>query len=267
MVFLRDIYKPKKGETDSFRILDDEIVEDGGTVKVPIVLMDGRRSYVAVDAGRPAAADHQSGYCTSDRTRQAHAAYSAYCRDAGLPEPPDADEAAAAKEKAYQARKKAVSEAWRGSSTPHTASQEDIDLATRIAPLLGLARPITASSAPPNTAWHRTSGGNYKPGGDDAVSDTAMADSDRAYAEYCNTIQNAWKRPIHDAPQPDTGSTPQEWRQHNMRTDPRILPPGEAQQKRDAAYQQYCDNLKNAWKTNPGAAGGIENQRARWLGR
>jgi len=40
----------------------------------------------------------------------------------------------------------------------------------------------------------------------------------------------------------------------------------EAQRERDLAWRRYCDNLQNAWKTNPRAAVQIERQGERWRG-
>jgi hypothetical protein len=109
----------------------------------------------------------------------------------------------------------------------------------------------------------------------DAARDAARAARESWVKQMCD----AWKRPpMLDAAQPDLGTRPEEV----MRPDDDGAPdPGdvraverrrltergtEAQGERDRAWRRYCDNLQNAWKTNPRAATAIERQGERWRG-
>jgi hypothetical protein len=110
-----------------------------------------------------------------------------------------------------------------------------------------------------------------------------VADAARmgAYFAMCDRAANAWKRtPNRDWAQPDMGTRPEEMTAYGARS---ISPPvgrsdpnedlvklrQDTQARRDAAYQASVSGLSEAWKmgrTDPSAAGRIENQRERWLG-
>jgi hypothetical protein len=204
---------------------DDDEIKDGESIRVPMYLTDA------------AARAHQPD---DDRYRRAHADF---CRDDELPQHPDSGAA----QKAYETYKSALTQEWKNpgrSITPHTAPPEDVELAKRVAPLLALSRPISASSAPP------------------------YADSRSAYDQMCQRLTDAWRTPVRDAPEPDLGSRPEELRRPRSESDPadpsaarthkreveawKGRDPAELardlEAKRSAIHAQVRNNLENAWR-------------------
>ena len=134
---------------------DDDALHDGGSVRVPMFLMDTVPARFAFDA-----VDHQPGYRTGERYRRA---YADYCRDAGLPE---ADSAERVRREARADYIRRLSDAWkRPPRAAWDAAQPDL------------------GSRPEELRRHlRTE-----------PDDDAQARRDRAWADYCDRVSNAWR--------------------------------------------------------------------------
>ena len=130
---------------------------------------------------------------------------------------------------AREAHKVTVSNMWRNppSATPWVAPRDDVALAERVAALLQLGRPVTRSSAP--LPYTRV-----------AASRDAADGRQAAFDGYVKRLQDAWKTP-----------------QTKVRPEPSFT---------DARRQKPPERHLAWFKTDPNAAGSVEQQQEKWLG-
>jgi hypothetical protein len=248
--------------------LDDEIVPDGGSVRRPMLLMDGRRFAVAFDA-------------------ENHVPH--YARPTGAVH--DARKLRTAARNAYLRR---LTDAWRtpgydanaggGFTCPEchgTGIDPDDDSDTDRCDECGgrgyIEAPNNSSSA------QRNDPGSFYPDprlrSDAAVRDARAAATD-SYHAMCARLRDAWR--TQDAPQPDNSSSNAQFRRHMASVpdpgDPNenlirrhlsTEPDAAAQRERDRVWEDYRQRLSTAWQTgqtNPRAASAIERQGERWRG-
>jgi hypothetical protein len=139
------------------------ICRDGGSLHVTTTFIDSRRRFAQL---------------TDEQARRFQPGFRG--RDVGS----QPDPAAAA----YEISKSRLSAAWRGQSgTPYQAAPDLFALAEKLAPLLGLANPIRASSGPLDPAFVARNYGRQSDG-----TDARRA----AYDAMVARGQNAWKTPV-----------------------------------------------------------------------
>jgi hypothetical protein len=280
-------------QTDAY-VDDDDIVPDGGSVRRPMLLMDGRRFAVAFDAenhqphyGRPTGAVHDARIVRT----AARAAYLRRLTDAWRAPGRDANPGG-------------------GFTCPEchgTGIDPDDDSNTDRCDRCGgtgyIEAPNNSSSAQRNDPGHYP---DPRLRTDAAVRD-ARAAATASYHAMCARLRDAWRTPIRDAAQPDNSSSNAEWRRH-VRNIPDPGDPNEnlvrrrlemktggalrhgatgdpnaelvrshlttestaaAQAERDRVWEDYRQRLSTAWQTrqtNPRAASAIERQGEQWRG-
>jgi len=89
------------------------------------------------------------------------------------------------------------------------------------------------------------------------ASDAARRKVQDARAQWIRKMCDAWRTPHKDASEPDAAEA-------LLRRHLRGEPDDDTQSRRDRGYQEYCDRISNAWRTNPQAATAIERQGERW---
>jgi hypothetical protein len=237
--------------------LDDEIIPDGGSVRVPMLLFDSRRF---------SAANHQRGYRFADgqSSRRALEARDAYVRklqtawmDARRKPPDDDDDNDDNDEQDNNDRRSRR----RGAS--------DASMVARDAYVRKL-----------QSAW-KTLGRDKNPGGGLTCPRCHGSGEDPKRGGVCPRCDGEgyiedypqgkqWEPKDRGAPDPGVASSrPWQGNEPDNSSSPETMRVY-LQGKRDQAYARYCDNLSNAWKqgtTDPTAATRIENERERYLGK
>jgi hypothetical protein len=253
---------------DAYLDLDDDIVPDGGSVRRPMLLMDGRRFSFDAENHQPHYA-HPTG-AVHDARKVRTAARNAYLRRLG--------------------------DAWRvpghdanagGFTCPRchgTGIDPDDDSDTDRCERCGgsgyIEAPNNSSSAQRNDAGFYPDDPRLR---SDAEMRNARAAATASYHAMCARLRDAWRTPVSDAPQPDNSSSNAEWRRH-MRSVPDPGDPNEnlmrrhlttetnagAQAERDRVWEEYRNRLSTAWQTgqtNPRRADVLERRLEQERGR
>jgi hypothetical protein len=236
---------------------DDDMVPDGGSVRVPMLLTDSRR--FAFDAenhrphyGRPTGAVHNARIVRT-------AARDAYLRR--------------------------LTDAWRtmgrDANPPQftcpecrgTGRDPDDDSPDGRCDECGGTGYIEPPLNSARKEAHETFPLRRSP--DTSLRVDARANDVRrtAYAEYVKRIQDAWRQPVDAGGEPDASTQllrgapdpgdPSAMMRRHLRTES----DDENQRRRDAAWAAYRDRLGSAWqqgRTDPNRATEIERQRQRW---
>jgi Arc/MetJ-type ribon-helix-helix transcriptional regulator len=98
--------------------------------------------------------------------------------------------------------------------------------------------------------------------------DAARRVANDSYRKMCDRLASAWRTSDHNAAaylrQPEPRLEP-----HFPRSDEPVQsflrkPDGDAQARKDAEYKKRCQDLENAWRTDPKEASKIERQGEIW---
>jgi hypothetical protein len=211
----------------------DDVVPDGGGVRVPLYLVDARA--------------HQPHYAELDdeRTMRRAAVRAAWIKEIG--------------------------DAWRSpgrdASPPQftcpechgTGVDPDGDSPTGRCDECG----GTGYVEPPTNSSSREKRDRPERAPDTSLRVDAAAARRAAYDSYCRRLQDAWRSPSHrDAGEPDAGT---QLLGHHLSAEPAA----NAAALRERSYEDYRRRVENAWRgqTDPDRATEIEQQRERWLGK
>jgi hypothetical protein len=207
-VFLRDTYRA--GDED--RVMPDDVVRDGESLRTPMVLMDAD-GMAGHRPGYAALTDEQVAQRRAARQRMIDRATSAWRgpQDAKKRRPPDED--ADDDEADDRGRSRDARDAAR------VARQRMIDRATNAwrTPARDVAMPSLHTPPTPEQMMTRHVYGAEDP-------DDPVAKKQAAYEAYKNKLSNAWKSPAHEARRPDyiIGAGPTSMVvQQQGKTDPR----------------------------------------------
>ena len=180
-------------------VTDDDELEDGRTVRVPLVVMDADLSH------------HRPGFRVSDEASKSSSLA-------------DLDAARDAARSARDAWIKQTTDAWRMDAKRKKPPPDDDDDD-------GAAKKGSRRLSPDRS-------------GDTADARQAARD---AYDAMCSRLTNAWRTPVRDAPEPDSGTPPEElMRRHTFDPD------ADVQARRDRAHADYVTRTTNAWRNPPG---------------